>query len=95
MSLQILIENAVKHNKVSKGKPLYIDISCNLEEEKIIVSNNVQYKELASTTGKGLNHLNKKFELLNLPHLEVIKDEETFCVQIPLIKTLSYESLDY
>ena len=95
LSLQLLVENVVKHNKISKTQPLYIHISFNETKERLVVSNNVQRKSNVETTGKGLLHLRKKFQLLNLPDLQVTDDETFFIVSFPLVKNHWYESVDH
>ena len=95
LCLQILIENAVKHNKVSKARPLHIRIDYNKEQQCIVVTNNLQPKTKVATTGMGLQHLKKKFQLLNFPAIRIIQTAEEFAVHFPLIKTNFYESIDY
>lgn len=95
LSVQVLIENVVKHNKISKANPLNITISMDDEKQRITVSNNLQTRMQTNTTGTGLQHLKKKFQLLNLPELVVLKDLSSFAVSFPLVKIECYESVDY
>ena len=85
LSLQILMENAIKHNIVSSEKPLSIDISC--ENGKLVVSNNIQKKkQLSESTGIGLDNIRNRYRLLsNLP-VDVTEDTDQFTVAIPLIE---------
>ena len=95
LSLQILIENAVKHNLVTRSRPLHIYIYLDLRNQQVIVQNNYQPKPVRATTGVGLQHLQKKFSLLNLPALTVRSTAEEFIVSFPILKKQVYEHLDY
>lgn len=89
LSLQILIENAVKHNTITKEKPLYITIRLLSEEGAMIVENNYQPKQGIQATGHGLQHLKKKFQLLSMPDMSIVNNGKTFLVNFPLIKKQS------
>lgn len=85
LTLQLLIENAVKHNTTSKSRPLTIDIIC--DAETVIVRNNLQKKTLSVESGKiGLINIAEKYKLLNKSTIEVEETAEFFSVTIPLIK---------
>lgn len=87
LTLQLLVENAVKHNVVSEEMQLRVDISM-LEDEKIIqVSNNLQRKITAvSSSGIGLDNIKKRFELFHgLDSVDVIETDSCFKIQIPII----------
>lgn len=85
MSVQMLIENAVKHNEISTRRPLHIGIRT--EGEEVIVSNPVQPKLTASSgTGIGLANLAKRYYLLYKREIQ-ITESENFIVRIPLIPT--------
>lgn len=93
MSLQLLVENAVKHNEISSQKPLVITVSCNGPEIK--VCNPIQSKITASTgPGIGLDNLGKRFRLLYDRDITVEMVSGSFCVTIPLISPAEYESID-
>ncbi len=84
-SLQMLIENAIKHNIVSKKKPLHININAN-RNKTVIVSNNLQVKRLVEkSTGFGLHNILKRYELAGNKKVLIEKDEYTFAVTIPLL----------
>src|SRR4030095_4853129 len=75
LTLQLLVENAVKHNVVSKAKPLTIEIFSK-EEHVICVRNNLRRrKEPANGTGLGLKNINFRFELLSGKNIEVKVDD--------------------
>ena len=85
LTLQLLVENAVKHNTVSKSNPLVIDIFTTAGN-KLVVSNNHQpLMAKASTTKVGLKNIKTKYELLKQPGFIVMEDEMNFTVVLPLI----------
>jgi LytS/YehU family sensor histidine kinase len=85
LTLQLLIENAVKHNVLSKNKPLIIDIFTTAGN-KLVVSNNLQLRTLKVPSNKiGLDNIKTKYELLNQAGFQVLKDQKTFSVVLPLI----------
>jgi two-component system LytT family sensor kinase len=83
MTLQLLIENAVKHNVVSRKQPLNIAISA--ENDNLIVKNNLQPKEELSGTGVGLKNISSRYAFLTDRKVEIIKEDNLFKVIIPLI----------
>ena len=82
--IQILVENAIKHNAFSKLNPLKIDID--LEDEWVIVTNNIlpRQQHLAST-GIGLQNLSERTKMLTSHDIEVIKTEEKFTVKVKTV----------
>ena len=87
MALQILIENAIKHNELSSDRPLQIDILT--EGEKLVVSNNLQLRsqhEPGSQTG--LQNIRARYRFFTESIVEVIQDEGAFTVKIPLLSAL-------
>ena len=84
MSLQLLIENAVKHNAVSPDRPLMINISS--DGERLCVSNNINPRMSCSEgTGTGLDNLSKKYDILAGLDISVFRDADTFSVKLPLL----------
>ena len=85
LSLQILIENAVKHNITAKNKPLNINIY--EEEMYVVVENNLQKKNQSyNSTKMGLANIRSRYELLVDKQIIVEETTETFIVKLPLIK---------
>jgi sensor histidine kinase YesM len=85
-SLQLLLENCVKHNIVSKEKPLHIKIydsgiNC------VTVENNLQRKAVAGKdSGLGLQNVIKRYDLLGIPEgVRVFSDESVFRVKFKLL----------
>ena len=84
MSVQLLVENAVKHNEISNRHPLTIRIYS--EGKRLTVSNPIQRKLTASSGMRiGLSNLAKRYRLLFKEEIEVREDNNTFTVTIPLI----------
>lgn len=85
LSLQILIENAVKHNITSKSKPLEITLSN--EDNFIIVQNNLQKKDQNyGSTKLGLANIKSRYQLLVDETIVVKETQDTFTVKLPIIK---------
>ena len=85
LSLQLLVENAVKHNEVSGSNPLSIKMS--IDQEQIIVSNNLQKKLLRLPSPKiGLANIIAKYRLLGTKDAFIMETENEFIVGLPLIK---------
>lgn len=86
MSIQVLIENAVKHNEISNRHPLTIRIATRAEDQTLTVSNPLQPKLTAATgTGIGLANLAKRYQLLLHRDIQITEDT-AFTVRIPLIR---------
>jgi LytS/YehU family sensor histidine kinase len=82
-SLQLLIENCIKHNVVSLEKPL--EIKLYTENNFVVVENPIQLKKGALSTGVGLDNINRRFLHLLNKEIEIDKTETTFKVKIPII----------
>jgi sensor histidine kinase YesM len=89
LTLQLLVENAIKHNIASKESPLIIRIYGN--QESLFIENNKQIKESTYSTHFGLKNLKKRFELLSERAIQVDNDENTFKVSVPLFKQSELE----
>lgn len=84
-SLQMLIENAIKHNVVSKNKPLHIDVHIN-GNNTIVVKNNLQLRESVDNSTKvGLTNIIKRYWLFCGQKVEVKNDDKAFSVTLPLL----------
>lgn len=85
LSLQLLVENAVKHNVVSKHSPLVIDIFT-AAGNILVVNNNLQPKQLKSASHKiGLDNIRSKYHLMNQDGFQVLDGNKNFSVVLPLI----------
>ncbi len=83
VALQLLVENAIKHNKRSASEPLVIDID--LEGDHIVVSNNYQPVATINSTHVGQNNIIKRYALLGGQAPEVCQDNERYTVKLPLL----------
>jgi sensor histidine kinase YesM len=86
LALQMLIENAIKHNIVSEEDPLHVKVYA--DEHYIIVENNIQKKDFLAepSAGVGLENICKRYDFLSDRKAEVIKDEKLFIVKLPRLK---------
>ena len=85
LSLQILMENAIKHNIVSEEKPLKVNVFA--ENGKLVVSNNLQKKnQVNESTGIGLDNIRNRCKLMGNGQVEVNENGTSFTVSIPLIE---------
>lgn len=92
LTLQLLIENAVKHNVISKSRPLTIRMY--VTDEKLIVENNLQKKIIAVASNRiGLSSILQKYELLNHPDVEIVQNNDVFRVILPLIQPIFNSAL--
>lgn len=86
LSLQLLIENAVKHNKVSEKYPLFIKIF--KIDDYLVIENNINTKSNDyGRTGIGLNNIKNRFEVFTDRPIKIDKKSNTFTIQLPLLQT--------
>lgn len=86
MSVQMMVENAVKHNVISKEHPLNICIY-QPNDTEIVVENNYQPKENIEGSNKiGLENLRQRYLFLTNKELRIEKTDETFRVIFPIVK---------
>ncbi len=83
LALQLLVENAVKHNIAVKEEPLVIRLKSNIQT--LTVSNNLNLKESAYSEKTGLKNLMERYALLTDQPVKVISDDKIFKVEIPLL----------
>ncbi|RRB07925.1 hypothetical protein EHT25_04460 [Larkinella rosea] len=85
LTLQMLVENAVKHNIILADQPLQIRIET-IDGGRLTVSNNVQLKNLrVASNGVGLANIATKYQLLGHGGLEILNTDTQFCVTLPLM----------
>ena len=91
-SLQMLLENAIKHNGSTRRKPLTIKIY--YQEELLVVKNNLQPRlEKIASTRTGLKNITSRYSYLTEKEVEVEKTEKEFVVKLPLL--VPHESSNY
>ncbi len=85
LSLQLLVENAVKHNVLSKKYPLIIEIFTT-SGKQLVVNNNLQRRQQRATSaGIGLNNIRAKYKLMNENGFQVLEGDKNFMAVLPLI----------
>lgn len=84
LSLQLLLENAVKHNQVTPSKKLHIEI---LEVgNRLVIKNNIQAKQvIKKSSGVGLVNIKKRYNLLTNSEVRIEDDGKNFQVGIPIL----------
>ncbi|AXG70507.1 sensor histidine kinase YpdA [Kordia sp. SMS9] len=84
LSLQLLLENAVKHNMVMPSKPLHIKIY--EDRGNLIIENNLQEKQIVKkSSGVGLNNIRQRYNLLTQRQVYINKTASDFQVAIPML----------
>ncbi|WP_159440729.1 sensor histidine kinase [Mucilaginibacter sp. OK098] len=92
LSLQLLIENAIKHNIVSPEQPLFIRIYTD-QTPALTIENSYQPKlSVEESTGKGLQNIKDRYQLLAGKQINVYKNDELFKVTLPLMQ---HERINY
>lgn len=85
VSLQLLIENAIKHNEISSAHQLKIHL--HTEGDTLVISNNKKLKKnVESSTGIGLKNIKDRYEFLSGKTVEIENTDESFVVRLPLLK---------
>lgn len=83
-ALQMLIENAIKHNEHTTAHPLVIDVKA--DGKRIRVSNKKQPITTAESTNIGQHNIAERYRLLTDKKVEISETADEYCVTIPLIK---------
>ncbi len=89
LSIQMLFENAIKHNVISKEMPLEIKLYA--DDKYLVVENTLQQKDvsLEDSNGMGLENIISRYSFLSTDKVVVEKTEKFFIVKLPLINTNS------
>lgn len=92
LTLQLLVENVVKHNQLSKSFPLVIEIFTTAGN-KLVINNNLQRRTVKAPSNRvGLENIKAKYDLLNQSGFQVMEDGKNFTVVLPLIWNNTVES---
>jgi len=84
LSLQLLLENCIKHNVVSEKKPLHISIK--ISNNELIITNNKQKKEvLQERNGVGLQNIVNRYAIISNRKVKIDETSEFFTVQLPIL----------
>lgn len=86
LSLQLLFENAIKHNIVSVEKPLLIEVFA--EQDHLVIRNNLQRKnQVMDSTSVGLQNIIDRYKLLTNKVVNIIISDKYFTVALPIVHT--------
>ncbi len=84
LSLQLLLENAVKHNVVTADRPLHIKVY--EEDGSLVVSNNLQEKQVVKkSSGVGLQNIKQRYGILTDRQVAINKGARNFSVRLPIL----------
>lgn len=88
LAIQMLVENAIKHNIISGEQPLTISVL--IEDAFIVVRNNLQRKQLlpGESSGMGIENIRRRYSFLSEKNVEVIETDSDFVVKVPLLKAV-------
>jgi LytS/YehU family sensor histidine kinase len=81
--LQMLVENSIKHNVISRDKPLKVSVRAG--DESLVVENNLQKKSGISSTGQGLRNITERYRHFTTREVEITETSAIFKVAIPLL----------
>ncbi|MEM9858397.1 MAG: histidine kinase [Bacteroidota bacterium] len=87
LTIQLLVENAIKHNIISEKKPLEVSIKSN-DSNYLVVENSLFKKpeELREVGGSGLENIRKRYHYFSENRVEILEDDDSFKVNIPLLE---------
>lgn len=84
LSLQLLLENAVKHNVVTAERPLHIKVA--EKDGMLVVSNNLQEKQVVKkSSGVGLQNIRQRYGILTDKQVDIEKSASEFSVRLPML----------
>jgi two-component system LytT family sensor kinase len=83
LTVQLLVENAIRHNIASASKPLRISIRT--QDGSLVVTNNLQPRtSIQAASGIGLTNINERYRLLLGKEIQIAMDDEFFTVKLPM-----------
>lgn len=83
LTMQLLIENAIKHNIASRETPLLLEVY--VKDDYLVIANSLNRKEASYSTKTGLKNLIKRYEMLTDREIVVQHNDEKFEVRVPLL----------
>lgn len=85
LTLQMLIENAIKHNVITEIRPLKMSIEC--RDRYLVIKNNLQEKKVAARNSSktGIKNIERRYSYFTNKQVEVFRNEQSFIVKVPLI----------
>jgi ligand-binding sensor domain-containing protein len=88
LTLQLLVENAVKHNIVSRDSPLNITVKMGADAKLSVINEKNMRTARQAGAGMGLQNIMNRFKMLTGRDVEVLDEEKRFIVILPLIKRI-------
>lgn len=85
LTLQLFIENVIKHNHISVSHPMEMILFCDADKGVLSFRNLLRPKKSVAESGRGLANLSERYRLLDGRDISVVKDDGTFTVSIPLL----------
>ena len=90
LSMQMLLENAIKHNIISKEKPLLIEITVGTRSGNLMIRNRLQPKQQRQeSTQVGLDNIRRRYSFYTNADILIKQEDGWFSVELPLLKTIS------
>jgi len=86
LALQMLLENTIKHNKITETKPLKVDVFIDEGTRKLVIKNSLQKKTGQVDKGSGLENVTQRYSYFTDEAVEVIENSDEFIVKIPLLE---------
>ncbi len=84
LSLQLLLENAVKHNVVTTTRPLHIKVF--EDGESLVIQNNLQEKQVVKkSSGVGLRNIQQRYSILSDKEVQITKTSKDFTISLPML----------
>jgi len=87
LSLQLLIENAIKHNVITSDHVLHLIVRVNEDSGQLVIANSIYRKVHTDGLGIGLSNLDKRYELITGQTTTQSEDAQQFIVTIPLVES--------
>ncbi|WP_181303979.1 sensor histidine kinase [Rufibacter sp. XAAS-G3-1] len=84
-SLQLLVENAIKHNAFTVEEPLTIQISCTSEASIMVWNNRKPKQSLEPSSGIGLKNLSERYQVICGNGINVVESDQSFSVELKLL----------
>jgi LytS/YehU family sensor histidine kinase len=92
LTLQLLLENALKHNVASTARPLQVDILVE-DGRTLVVRNSLHRRQgVVEGTGTGLSNVRQRYAYLSVRAVDVIETREHFLVALPLLRFAEHEA---
>jgi LytS/YehU family sensor histidine kinase len=85
LTLQMLVENAIKHNQITEKKPLTVSITASGDVISVTNSLNPKPQPADKTEGSGLNNIRRRFDYFSDQPIRIESDETTFRVHLPIL----------